>query len=68
MDLIVKAGQVLARFDRAALAAQQAQISATLAGARATLEQAKTDREHSARDAARTQFAAGRARRGDVRH
>jgi HlyD family secretion protein len=57
----VTAGQVLARFDRAALAAQQAQISATLAGARATVEQAKTDREHAAREAARAGqlFAAG---------
>jgi len=46
----VTAGQVLARFDRAALAAQQAQIVATLAAARAAVEQAKTDREHSAHD------------------
>ncbi|MES1188478.1 MAG: efflux RND transporter periplasmic adaptor subunit [Myxococcales bacterium] len=46
----VTAGQVLARFDRAALAAQQAQILATLAAARAAVEQAKTDRERSARD------------------
>ncbi len=57
----VTEGQVLARFDRAALAAQRAQILATLAAARATLEQAKTDREHSARDAERAGklFAAG---------
>ena len=46
----VTAGQVLARFDRAALAAQQAQILATLAAARASVEQAKTDRERSAHD------------------
>jgi HlyD family secretion protein len=46
----VTAGQVLARFDRAALAAQRAQTLATLAAARATVEQAKTDRERSARD------------------
>ncbi len=50
----VKAGQVLARFDRAALEAQLAQIRATLAGSRATLEQAKTDRERTARDKERT--------------
>jgi len=57
----VVAGQVLARFDRAALAAQQAQILATLAAARATVEQAKTDRERSARDKERASklFAAG---------
>jgi HlyD family secretion protein len=46
----VIAGQVLARFDRAALAAQQAQIVATLAAARASLEQAKTDRDRAARE------------------
>lgn len=57
----VTAGQVLARFDRAALSAQQAQIAATLAAARATVEQAKTDREHAAsdRDRAVKLFAAG---------
>jgi len=46
----VKAGQVLARFDRAALEAQLAQIQATLAASRAAVEQAKTDRERVARD------------------
>jgi HlyD family secretion protein len=57
----VTSGQILAHFDRAALAAQRAQISATLAAARATLEQAKTDREHSGREAARAaqMFASG---------
>lgn len=49
----VKQGQVLARFDRAALAAQLAQSEATLAAARAALEQAKTDRDRTARDVAR---------------
>lgn len=49
----VKQGQVLARFDRAALAAQLAQNEATLAGARAALEQAKTDRDRTARDQVR---------------
>jgi HlyD family secretion protein len=44
----VTAGQVLARFDRAALSAQQAEIQARLASARATLEQSKTDRDHAA--------------------
>jgi HlyD family secretion protein len=43
----VVAGQILARFDRAALSAQQAEIEARLAAARAALEQAKTDREHA---------------------
>lgn len=51
----VKQGQVLARFDRAALAAQLAQTEATLAGARAALEQAKTDRDRTARDLVRVE-------------
>ena len=46
----VRVGQVLARFDREALLAQQAQALGALASARAALEQAKTDREHTARD------------------
>jgi HlyD family secretion protein len=46
----VKAGQVLARFDRAALEAQLAEIQATLLAARAAVEQAKTDREKATRD------------------
>jgi len=50
----VKAGQVLARFDRAALEAQLAQINATLAAARAAVEQSKTDRERVANDKERT--------------
>lgn len=49
----VKAGQVLARFDRETLVAQQAQMLANLASARASLEQAKTDREHTASDLVR---------------
>lgn len=49
----VKTGQVLARFDREALLAQQAQVFASLAAARASLEEAKTDKEHTARDLAR---------------
>jgi len=49
----VKAGQVLARFDREALLAQQAQALASLAAARSSLEQAKTDRDHTATDFAR---------------
>lgn len=51
----VKAGQVLARFDRDALGAQLAQVQATLAAARAALEQAKTDRDRAGREAARVQ-------------
>jgi len=51
----VKAGQVLARFDRAALEATGAQIVATLAGARATVEQAKTDRDRSMHDSERAE-------------
>lgn len=47
---MIKAGQVLARFDQQALLAQSAQAAATLAAARASLEQAKTDRERTARD------------------
>jgi HlyD family secretion protein len=49
----VKAGQVLARFDRAALEATRAQIVATLAGARAAVEQAKTDRDRSLHESER---------------
>jgi HlyD family secretion protein len=49
----VKAGQVLARFDRQALVAQQAQAAAALAAARSSLEQAKTDRDRAARNYAR---------------
>jgi HlyD family secretion protein len=49
----VRAGQILARFDREALVAQQAQVLAGLAAARASLEQAKTDRDRTARDYAR---------------
>jgi HlyD family secretion protein len=51
----VKAGQVLARFDRAALGAQLAQTGATLAAARAALEQAKTDRDRTRGDLARAE-------------
>jgi HlyD family secretion protein len=47
---VVTQGQVLARFDRAALAAQLAQNEATLAASRAALEQAKTDRDRTATD------------------
>lgn len=46
----VTAGQVLARFDRAALEAQLAQIQATLTAAQAAVEQAKTDRVRALRD------------------
>lgn len=57
----VRAGQVLARFDRAALEAQLAQARAAVATARSTLAQAKTDRERVARDKARLDrlFASG---------
>ncbi len=51
----VKAGQVLARFDRASLQAQLAQTRATLAAARAALAQARTDRDQNARNLARAQ-------------
>ena len=52
---VVREGQVLARFDRAALEAQFAQNGATLAAARAALEEAKTDRDRTARDRSRVQ-------------
>jgi len=52
-NAVVKAGQVLARFDREALLAQQKQVLANLTAAQASLEQAKTDREHANRDLAR---------------
>jgi len=51
----VKAGQVLARFDRAALGAQLAQVEATLLSSRALLEQAKTERDRTALDLQRTE-------------
>jgi HlyD family secretion protein len=51
----VKAGQVLARFDRAALEAQLAQSEATFAAARAALEQAKVDRDRALRDSERVE-------------
>jgi len=57
----VKAGQVLARFDRAALSAQLAQTGATLAAARAALEQARTDRDRTASDLARAEQLHARA-------
>lgn len=50
---VVKTGQVMARFDREALLAQQAQVLASLAAARSSLEQARTDRDHTATDFAR---------------
>jgi HlyD family secretion protein len=49
----VVAGQVLARFDRASLAAQLAQMEAGVAAAKAALEQSKTERDHTARERAR---------------
>jgi HlyD family secretion protein len=52
---VVQQGQVLARFDRELLDAQVSQTSATLAAARAALEQASTDRDKSARDLARVE-------------
>ncbi len=51
----VKAGQVLARFDRAALEALVAQGRATLAAARAALEQARTDHVEAQRSLARAE-------------
>jgi HlyD family secretion protein len=51
----VKAGQILARFDRAALEAQLAQSEATFAAARAALEQAKVDRDRALRDKERVE-------------
>jgi len=52
---VVKTGQVLARFDREALTAQKAQAFASLTSARASLEQARTDHEHLARDLLRVE-------------
>jgi HlyD family secretion protein len=58
----VKEGQVLARFDRVSLEAQLAQTAATVAATRAALEQARTDRDRTARDLARvTQLYASRS-------
>jgi HlyD family secretion protein len=49
----VRAGQVLARFDRTLLSAQLAQAEAATAAARAALEQARTTREKAAADSSR---------------
>lgn len=49
----VKAGQVLARFDRTTLDAQVQQVGAVLEASRASLAQARTDRDRSARELAR---------------
>jgi HlyD family secretion protein len=46
----VKAGQILARFDRATLDAQLQQVDAVLQASRASLAQAKTDRDRTGRD------------------
>ncbi len=51
----VKAGQVLARFDRAALDAQRVQIESLVAAARAAVTQAQVDFEQSKRNLARSQ-------------
>jgi HlyD family secretion protein len=51
----VTAGQVLARFDHDALAAQRAEIRATMAAGRATVEQARTDRDHTLRQEERAE-------------
>lgn len=52
-DAHVTQGQVLARFDGAALAAQLTEAQAAQAAARAALEQARTEREHAATGLAR---------------
>jgi HlyD family secretion protein len=49
----VRAGQVLARFDRTLLAAQRAQTGGALAAARAALEQARTTQIKTAGDSSR---------------
>lgn len=49
----VRAGQVLARFDRTLLAAQRAQTEGALAAARAALEQARTTHTKTAGDSSR---------------
>jgi HlyD family secretion protein len=51
----VQEGQVLARFDRAALDAQLAQTQASLAAAQMALEQAKTERDRGKRENERLQ-------------
>ena len=51
----VKAGQVLARFDRTALAAQRAQSEATVAAARAAVAQARFDLEQARRNRTRAE-------------
>jgi HlyD family secretion protein len=51
----VRAGQVLARFDRQLLLAQQSQARSALAAALAALEQARTDSLRTARDLVRVE-------------
>ncbi len=52
----VRAGQVLARFDRAPLAAQLAQAKATLSAAEAAAAQADVDAQHALSNLARTEL------------
>jgi HlyD family secretion protein len=51
----VRAGQVMARFDRALLAAQLAQARATLSAAQAALSQADVDAQHALNNLARSE-------------
>jgi HlyD family secretion protein len=50
----VRAGQVLARFDRSLLSAQLGQTEGAVAAARAAVEQARTNRDKAAIDSSRT--------------
>lgn len=50
----VRAGQVLARFDRTLLSAQLAQTEGAVAAARAAVEQARTNRDKAVIDSSRT--------------
>ncbi len=51
----VKAGQVMARFDKSALEAQLEQAQGALGAANAQLDQAKTDSEHASTDLQRSE-------------
>jgi HlyD family secretion protein len=64
----VKEGQVLARFDKAALEAQRVQVEAQLAAARATLTQVKVDLAQAQRTLARSDQLFTRAAQTEAEH
>lgn len=64
----VKAGQVLARFDKTALAAQRAQAEASVAAAHAAVAQARHDVEQTRRNRIRAEELHGRHAQSDAEY